>query len=88
MDLGPMEIALAALAFFVLFGYKRLPDASRALGRSMRIFKSEMKGMHDDDTGTVVDGTVPAATAIPVAPAVLPPAPIPPVRPAGQENPV
>lgn len=38
-------IALAA----VLFGYKRLPDASRSLGRSLRIFKTEIKGMGEDD---------------------------------------
>ncbi len=33
----------------MLFGYKKLPDASRSLGRSLRIFKGEMKGMKDDD---------------------------------------
>ena len=26
----------------VIFGWKRLPDAARSLGRSMRIFKSEV----------------------------------------------
>jgi sec-independent protein translocase protein TatA len=36
----------------VLFGAKRLPDASRSLGRSMRIFKAETKGLRDDDTET------------------------------------
>jgi sec-independent protein translocase protein TatA len=41
-------IVLAVVAL-VLFGYKRLPDASRSLGRSLRIFKSEMKGMSTDD---------------------------------------
>jgi TatA/E family protein of Tat protein translocase len=33
----------------VLFGAKRLPDSARSLGRSMRIFKSEMKEMKADD---------------------------------------
>lgn len=33
----------------VLFGAKRLPDSARSLGRSMRIFKSEMKEMKDDE---------------------------------------
>jgi sec-independent protein translocase protein TatA len=37
------------LAFVVLFGYKKLPDATRSLGRSMRIFRSEVKSMHDDE---------------------------------------
>jgi sec-independent protein translocase protein TatA len=34
---------------FLLFGAKKMPDAARGLGRSMRIFKSEMKGMEQDD---------------------------------------
>jgi sec-independent protein translocase protein TatA len=48
MDLGVPEIGLILLAVFVLFGYKKLPDATRSLGRSLRIFKGEMKGMQDD----------------------------------------
>lgn len=32
----------------LLFGSKKLPDAARGLGRSMRIFKSEMKEMQND----------------------------------------
>ncbi|MGY2066349.1 Sec-independent protein translocase subunit TatA [Blastococcus sp. SYSU DS0619] len=49
MGLGPLEIGLIILAILLLFGYKKLPDASRSLGRSLRIFKGEMKGMKDDD---------------------------------------
>jgi sec-independent protein translocase protein TatA len=40
---------LLVLVFAVLFGGKRLPDAARHLGRSMRVFKSEMKQMKNDD---------------------------------------
>jgi sec-independent protein translocase protein TatA len=32
-----------------LFGAKRLPDAARSLGRSLRIIKAETKGLVDDD---------------------------------------
>jgi sec-independent protein translocase protein TatA len=70
MNLGPMEIGLIILAILLLFGYKKLPDASRSLGRSMRIFKGEMKGMKDDD----VRGKDAAATA-PVRAQVEAPAP-------------
>ena len=71
MNLGPMEIALILLAVLLLFGYKKLPDASRSLGRSLRIFKGEMKGMKDDDTASrapaevtsVQDELLPPATA-------------------------
>ena len=51
-SLGPLEIGLIILAILLLFGYKKLPDASRSLGRSLRIFKGEMKGMKDDDVHT------------------------------------
>jgi sec-independent protein translocase protein TatA len=38
---------------FLLFGAKRMPDAARGLGRSLRIFKAEIKGLDDDQTNTV-----------------------------------
>jgi sec-independent protein translocase protein TatA len=46
--LGPWHLLLILVGFIVLFGYKKLPDASRSLGRSLRIFKSEMQSMGDD----------------------------------------
>ena len=49
MNLGAPEILLIVLAVFLLFGYKKLPDASRSIGRSLRIFKGEMGGMKDDE---------------------------------------
>ena len=52
MNLGAPEIILIILAILLLFGYKKLPDASRSIGRSLRIFKGEMKGMKDDDVRT------------------------------------
>ena len=40
---------LIVIAVFVLlFGAKKLPDAARSLGKSMRIFKSEIKEMQSD----------------------------------------
>jgi sec-independent protein translocase protein TatA len=59
VNLGPLEIGLIILAVLLLFGYKKLPDASRSFGRSLRIFKGEMKGMKDDDRApTVVPGEI------------------------------
>jgi sec-independent protein translocase protein TatA len=52
MSLGPLEIAIIVLLILVLFGYKKLPAASRSLGQSLRIFKGEMKGMKNDDVAT------------------------------------
>jgi sec-independent protein translocase protein TatA len=48
VNLGPMEIGLIVLAILLLFGYKKLPDASRSLGRSLRIFKGEMRDLKND----------------------------------------
>lgn len=42
-------IIVLLLLALVLFGAKRLPDSARSLGRSMRIFKSEMKALEGDD---------------------------------------
>jgi len=67
--LGPLEIGLIILAILLLFGYKKLPDASRSLGRSLRIFKGEMKGMKDDDVRTKD-----AATTTPVRGEIVTPA--------------
>lgn len=49
MPFGPWEIAIIVLLVVVLFGAKKLPDAARSIGRSMRIFKSEVKEMNKDD---------------------------------------
>ena len=65
MNIGAPEIILIILAILLLFGYKKLPDASRSLGRSLRIFKGEMKGMKDDDAREGVR-TKDAAQATPV----------------------
>jgi TatA/E family protein of Tat protein translocase len=44
----PSHILLVLLVFVVLFGAKRLPDSARSLGKSLRIFKSEMNEMKND----------------------------------------
>lgn len=40
---------IVIVIFVVLFGSARLPQAARSLGRSMRIFKSETKGLMSDN---------------------------------------
>ncbi|HEY3716782.1 MAG TPA: Sec-independent protein translocase subunit TatA [Jatrophihabitantaceae bacterium] len=46
---APWHWVVLAILVLLLFGYKKLPDASRSLGRSLRIFKTEIKGMNADD---------------------------------------
>jgi sec-independent protein translocase protein TatA len=79
--LRPWHIAVLLVVLILLFGAKRLPDAARSLGRSLRIIKAETKGLADDDvdskaeaqsgraplTGTIEDGRPsPAPTVDPV----------------------
>ena len=45
----PSHIILLLVVLILLFGAKRLPDSARSLGRSMRIFKSEMKEMNIEE---------------------------------------
>lgn len=45
----PSHILILLIVVLVLFGAKRLPDSARSLGRSMRIFKSEMKEMSAEE---------------------------------------
>jgi sec-independent protein translocase protein TatA len=74
MSLGPLEIIAIVLVILLLFGYKKLPDASRSLGRSLRIFKGEMKGMKEDDSAAGGLRTKDAAqTSTPLRGEIVPP---------------
>ena len=39
---NPWKMLILAVVLIVLFGSKKLPDAARSLGRSMRILKTEV----------------------------------------------
>jgi sec-independent protein translocase protein TatA len=43
----------------VLFGAKKLPDAARSLGKSMRIFKSEMREMQSEGKADAIENPSP-----------------------------
>ena len=69
---SPWHWAIVAVVVIILFGSKKLPEAARGLGRSLRIFKSEVKEMQNDGKSDA-DTT----TAQPSAPAQLSsPAPV------------
>jgi sec-independent protein translocase protein TatA len=69
--LGTPELLIIAFVVVLLFGSKKLPDAARSIGRSMRIFKAETKGLREDD---------------PAAPAPAAPPAIEPARPAANPS--
>lgn len=48
MGLRGNEWLILILVVALLFGAKRLPDLARGLGRSLRIFKTETKGLIED----------------------------------------
>ena len=60
---SPWKVLIVAIVLIVLFGSKKLPDAARSLGKSMRILKTEVGSMHEDETASNASG----------APAAFPP---------------
>jgi sec-independent protein translocase protein TatA len=50
------SLLILALVAIILFGAKRLPDSARSLGRSLRIFKSEIKELNKDEKKADEDG--------------------------------
>jgi sec-independent protein translocase protein TatA len=47
--LKPWHIIIFVVVLVLLFGAKRLPDAARSLGRSLRIIKAETQGLINED---------------------------------------
>ena len=70
-NLGGAEWLILLAIIALLFGAKRLPDAARGLGRSMRIFKAETKGLVGGDEPNVITSLpAPAEPVVEPAPVV------------------
>jgi sec-independent protein translocase protein TatA len=83
----PSHLIIVAVLLVILFGWKKLPDAARSVGRSMRIFKSEVSEMKNDGkdarpsaaaSDTVPGDVVPPQTTQTTQPTQPAPAPQPP----------
>lgn len=48
-SIGTTEILLVLAVVVLLFGAKKLPELARGSGRALRIFKSEVRGLEEDD---------------------------------------
>ena len=101
-SLGPLEIALIAMAILLIFGAKRIPDIARGLGKGIQEFKSATKEISkefkiDEPVNRInpappVQGQQAPRVETPVqatAPPVVPPAAAPthPAAPEQQEPP-
>lgn len=56
-NIGAPELIVIGLIIVLLFGATKLPAFARSVGRSLRIFKSEVKGLEDDDEAKDRDST-------------------------------
>ncbi|OHV01740.1 Sec-independent protein translocase subunit TatA [Mycobacterium talmoniae] len=63
-SLQPWHWLILAVVILLLFGSKKLPDAARSLGKSLRIFKSEVRELQND--GKSEPSGTPAASPTPV----------------------
>ena len=48
-NIGWTELIAILFVVLLLFGANKLPDLARSMGRSARIFKSEVKEMREED---------------------------------------
>ncbi|KPI13234.1 MULTISPECIES: Sec-independent protein translocase subunit TatA [Streptomyces] len=65
--LEPWHLLIVAIVIIVLFGSKKLPDTARALGKSMRILKSETSAMKHDGTAPSTVSAAPRSESAPEA---------------------
>ena len=60
-NLNGWHLLIVILVVLLIFGAPKLPGLARSLGQSMRIFRSEVKAMKDDDEPTTAKSS--ASTA-------------------------
>ncbi|MEV6627663.1 Sec-independent protein translocase subunit TatA [Amycolatopsis sp. NPDC051106] len=68
------HLIILVLLVVLLFGAKRLPDAARSIGKSMKIFKAETKDLAGDKSASHEDAEPVETKQIPATPAPATPA--------------
>ena len=63
------HLIILVLLVVLLFGAKRLPDAARSIGKSMKIFKAETKDLAGDKSASHEDAEPVETKQIPATPA-------------------
>ena len=64
-SLSPWHWLILLAVAVVLFGAKKLPDAARSLGKSMRIFKSEIRELQAENKTDIPGSASPVTPAQP-----------------------
>ena len=68
-NLGAPELIIIAIVVIALFGWKRLPDMARSLGRSARVFKSEVDEMKKENDASKSEASTTTVRSEPIEPA-------------------
>lgn len=58
---NPAVWMILILLIVLLFGASKLPDITRQVGRSLKIFKEEVRDFSDDGSGRTIDGSTPSS---------------------------
>jgi sec-independent protein translocase protein TatA len=64
---SPWKVLIVAVVIIVFFGSRKLPDAARSLGKSMRILKTEVSSLHHDEPDAKAQPEPAPAAAFPQA---------------------
>jgi sec-independent protein translocase protein TatA len=62
-ELQPWHVIILVVVVVLLFGAKRLPDAARSIGSSLKIFKAETKDLQGDSGEQLPPATAPVPTS-------------------------
>ncbi len=65
-NLRGWEWVILLVLVLLLFGARKLPDLARSVGKSMKIFKSEVKDLRADDDAPPAPGANPYTADAPV----------------------
>lgn len=68
-NLTGWHLLIVLVVILLLFGAPKLPGLARSIGQSMRIFRSEVKTMKDENAEAVVDDDAAEETPEPPKPA-------------------
>lgn len=78
--LGATELLIIGAIIVMMFGASKLPELARGSGQALRIFKSETKGLMDDDKvdtkASHKADPVHVDTTVPVSEPIIEPEPV------------